>query len=175
MPRHWFGKRTIRPHLVPATLTVEPPPKPSQSLFELALLHAGERCRPGRDTVALGDTPREMLPSRAVAPRPVSIEEAIDQEFGAYWLGDEIPSFSEEFVAEILPIWARQSADRLRHAVGESEVENLRTFLETLVQNPRHPLIEQISYGSQISWTRSDTWLHFVRILQIIRAELLQR
>jgi len=107
--------------------------------------------------------------------RPVAIEEAIDQEFGAYWLGDEIPSFSEEFVAHILPMWARDSADRLRRAVGEAEVESLRTFLGMLVQNPRHPLVEQISYGSQIHWSRPDTWPHFVRILEIIRAELLTR
>jgi hypothetical protein len=107
--------------------------------------------------------------------RPVPIEEAVDQEFGAYWLGDEIPSFSGEFAAEILPMWARDSAHRLRHAVGESEVENLRAFLEVLVKNPRHPFIELISYGSQIAWTRADTWPHFVRILEIIRAELQRR
>jgi hypothetical protein len=110
-----------------------------------------------------------------MARPPISIEEAIDQEFGSYWLGDEIPSFSGEFVVEILPIWARDSADRLRHAVGESEVENLRTFLEKLVQNPRHPFIELISNSSQIYWSNSETWPHFVRIVEIIRAELLTR
>ena len=107
--------------------------------------------------------------------RPVPIEEALDQEFSAYWLDDEIPSFSEEFVAEILPIWARHSAERLRHAVGESEVENLRTFLDVLVRNPRHPFVELLSNSSLIVWNDADTWPYFVRILEIIRAELLTR
>jgi hypothetical protein len=168
MPRHRLGELTIRPHLVPAPLAVEPPTKPTQALFEVALLHNGGMlsARVGQGCGPSGSLGREV--------RPVPIEEAIEQEFGAYWLGDEIPSFSEKFVAEILPEWARHSAYRLRHAVGESEVEKLRAFLEMLTHDRHNPFIDRIS-TSLIEWADPQTWPHFVRILEIIRAELQNR
>jgi len=101
--------------------------------------------------------------------KPDAAQDAIANEFGAYYHVDELPTVtSTGFVNDELPRRAAESAERLRHVLGDHVTAELGALLRAASDDPGHPLILMIARETIIDWQdEQDTW----RVLQ----ELLRR
>ena len=93
-------------------------------------------------------------------PPEWSPQDALLDEFGCYWLGDEIPDVRS---VSLMPEAARAAGRVLRqHRERASEVAVL---LRELAADRSHPLFGPIAEGTLISWTDDDaSWAKFQQV-----------
>jgi len=101
------------------------------------------------------------------------LEQYINNEFGSYYLIDEIPNWSEEGVEQQLAKMAAGSARRFLYRIDNSQIENLVSILTDL-RNKRNPsLLTRISEGSLMDWDATEEdWRMFQDIVDGIIANL---
>jgi hypothetical protein len=85
--------------------------------------------------------------------QPSSPHQAIENEFGCYYLGDELPPLQSDAFRASLPQRTWTSAIRLREAVGEDRVGDLIRALESLKTTPDGILMGEIESATLIGWT----------------------
>jgi hypothetical protein len=98
------------------------------------------------------------------------VEQAIEDEFGCYYLIDELPpERHNDFCRTQLPGIAAKSAERLRSAVGEDHVNDLVKVLRNLRNDPSHPLVTAIGEASLMGWAdEPEDWHVFQTLLDAI-------
>lgn len=93
-------------------------------------------------------------------PPAWSAQDALLDEFGCYWLGDEIPDV--RYVS--LMREADRAAGRVVRHHGKRASE-LATLLREMAANRSHPLFEPIAEGTLIWWTDDDaSWAKFQQV-----------
>jgi hypothetical protein len=98
--------------------------------------------------------------------KPPTIEQALSNEFGAYWHGDELPPRSNEKFYEQN---ARQAAIRLRQAVGANQLASLKSYLEAIRNDPAHPFLAELVNTTGVGWMdEPERWSLFQRVVDLI-------
>ncbi len=100
-----------------------------------------------------------------------NIEEAIKQEFGCYYLADELQEGWEDSLSQM----ARASASRLLDQVGENHIQDLIQLLKDARNDPNHPVIQMICDETLIDWVDEPTdWQVLQNLLDLIVTNLKQ-
>ncbi len=105
---------------------------------------------------------------------PNTIEKAIKQEFGCYYMADELPEvWDEDFIKTELPRRASSSAQTLAYMLGEEEIPSLISSLRAMRNNPAHPLIQVICDSTLVDWTEeAEDWNVLQSLLDLIADNL---
>ncbi len=99
-----------------------------------------------------------------------TLRKAVDDEFSCYYQADELPHpWTEKVLQTYLPAQAKESASRLRRAVGEEHVAALVQLLSDLREDTNHPLVSCIGHSTGLLWS-DDTkdWQVFQRLIELI-------
>jgi hypothetical protein len=100
-----------------------------------------------------------------------NIQEALKQEFGCYYIADELLEGWEDS----LPQMARASASRLSDRVGENDIQDLNQLLKDARNDPNHPVIQMICDETLIDWVDEPTdWQVLQKLLDLIVTNLKQ-
>lgn len=99
-------------------------------------------------------------------------EEILLNEFGCYYLADELPSIAPEHLASWLPAWAQASAQRLSADAGAEGTPRLLELLRAVRADRDHPLVARLSRESNIPWRDDDAWPGLQAILDEIGRHL---
>jgi hypothetical protein len=92
-------------------------------------------------------------------------QKILRQEFSYYYIEDGFEAGWENSIAEL----ASDSAMRLYRHLNNDSIQEFLIFLETLKNEPSHPLIETLSDETLIDWTDNpSTWKLLQEILELI-------
>ena len=99
-----------------------------------------------------------------------NLHQAIKSEFTCYYQLDELPGpWTEEVLRVDLPERARDSARRLRQAVGEANVQALVELLSAMQKDPNHPLVQRIGSSTMMIWSdEPEDWRVFQLLIERI-------
>ncbi|MBE9215064.1 hypothetical protein IQ247_20755 [Plectonema cf. radiosum LEGE 06105] len=102
----------------------------------------------------------------------IKIEEAIKQEFGCYYLAEEL----EEGWEDYLPQMAEHSAFRLRDRLEKhNSITDLIQLLQNARNNPDHPIVQLICEQTLIDWVdEPEDWQILQTLLDMIVVNLKQ-
>jgi hypothetical protein len=105
---------------------------------------------------------------------PMDIKRALEHEFAAHWLIDELPNLDDETVLNTeLPRRATNSARRLRMSVGDGQIEALKQYLDSIQANQQHPFLSVVANTTGMAWMDSPgDWKVFQRLLELIKNSL---
>jgi hypothetical protein len=96
-----------------------------------------------------------------------SVEQALSDEFAAYWHGDELPKFSNE---DFFNQNASNAAIRLRQSIAENQIGPMKAYLESIRNNPDHPFLAELVNTTGIGWMDSpESWGRFQRVMDLIK------
>jgi hypothetical protein len=102
--------------------------------------------------------------------KPQSIQQALSDEFAAYWQADELPPFNKE---DFYNQNARHAAIRLRQSIAEDQIEPLKAYLESIKTNRDHPFLAELVNTTGIGWMDSpESWGLFQRVIDLIKQSL---
>jgi hypothetical protein len=106
-----------------------------------------------------------------------TIERAIKQEFGCYYIADELPAqWSEDFIQVELPKKASSSSQTLKYMIGDEKVPELVGILRAMQNDPVHPLIQVICDSTLVDWTEEpEDWRILQSLLGLIAENLEQQ
>lgn len=94
-----------------------------------------------------------------------NIEEALKQEFGCYYLADELQEGWEDSLSKMA--WA--SASRLSDRIGENHIQDLIELLKDVRNDPNHPIVQMICDETLIDWVDEPTdWQVLQNLLDMI-------
>ncbi|WP_433178773.1 hypothetical protein [Actinoallomurus sp. CA-150999] len=85
-----------------------------------------------------------------MTPNP---QDAILEEFAAYYNADELEGFIHDGLAEQVD----DSATRMVHILGDRAAE-VADLLREMAADPAHPLFETIGTQTMYDWNTPDSW-----------------
>lgn len=92
---------------------------------------------------------------------PITPEDAIVDEFTAYYNADVLPGF----IADHLEEQADDSGARLLHILGRDGAVEAAELLRAMADDREHPLLELINTRTMFDWNADDeSWERFQRI-----------
>jgi hypothetical protein len=101
-----------------------------------------------------------------------SPDELLLDEFGSYYLADELDDWTDaEFVQQI-PEKAAESAKRLLWAGGRGAAAQIISTLQAIAGDRQHSLHEHISEHTLIDWRDEEAWPVFQKLAAAIAQEL---
>jgi hypothetical protein len=100
---------------------------------------------------------------------PTSAESVVLNEFGCYFLADELLNWTGKDFEEKIPELAADSAERLWFD-GEGVVPEVIALLRELSEHPEHRLMEEIGDKTLIEWRHA--WPMFRLLVGAIIDEL---
>lgn len=104
-----------------------------------------------------------------MAKQPISPQEALIQEFGTYYLADELMADW----AKSLERWAWDSARRLIRRIGDAQAPDLIALLTAAQDDPEHPLVQTLCDETLVAWTdEPQEWHELQQLLETIAADL---
>ena len=93
---------------------------------------------------------------------PPTPQDALLEEFAAYYNADELPGFIHDGLAEQVD----ESAARMVHILGNRAIE-VADLLHQMAADPSHPLFETIGKQTMYDWNGDpDSWAKFQEIAQ---------
>ncbi|MEH2250342.1 hypothetical protein [Nostoc sp.] len=101
----------------------------------------------------------------------INLESALKQEFGCYYLADELQEEWEDSLSQMA--WA--SASRLGDRVGENNIQDLIQLLKDARNDPNHTVIQMICNETLVDWIDEPTdWQVLQNLLDMIIMNLKQ-
>lgn len=99
------------------------------------------------------------------------VEQAVKNEFTAYYLLDEFPpQWDESFLESDIPERAARSAIHFKDALNDEQISSLVDSLHAASTDPTHPMVSIISAATQIDWVDPENW----PVLQTLLAHIVE-